>query len=63
MALSIIIVYLPETVLQSLSLIPFELSHLKKSSPDMELLKLNVRCVPGATSDSGGVLCWSIKIN
>ena len=33
-----ILVYIPERVLQSFSLIPFDRSHLKKSSSDMVLL-------------------------
>jgi hypothetical protein len=44
--------YLPERALQSLSLIPFEPIHLKKSSLDMELLNVRL-CVAGATSTFG----------
>ena len=54
--------YLPERALQSLLLIPFDLSHLKKSSSDMELLNVRL-CVAGVISGSGGMRCWSIKVN
>ena len=52
--------YLPVRVLQSLSLIPFELSHLKKSSTDMELLNVRLFVAEGS---SGGSLRWPTKIN
>ena len=50
--------HLPERALQSLSLIPFDLSHLKKSSSDMELLNIKV-CVAEGTP--GGALRWSVR--
>ena len=46
--------------MQSLLFTPFDLSHLKKSSSDMELLNIRL-CVDGATSASG-VLFWSIEV-
>ena len=50
------ILILPERALRSFSLIPLDLSHLKKSSSDMELLN-----VTSAGTSTSACACMSVK--